>query len=99
MAIRKRIRKCLELAGGAMVFTALIWDVLGAPGSLSDWASTMPVTSRPLLVLPFQDRIEDGFGLIRTDTSSTVEMAVIRNVSDCGVGDAKQYAQASTCRR
>ena len=44
MAIRKRIRSGLKLAAGAMVFAALMWGVLGAPGVLSDRDSTAPAT-------------------------------------------------------
>ncbi len=42
MASRKRIRTGLELAAGALVFAALMWGVLGAPGFLSDRDSTAP---------------------------------------------------------
>ena len=53
----------------------------------------LPEISGPLLVLPFQHRIEDGFGLIRTDTSPVVEVAVVHDGSDRGIGEAEQYAQ------
>ena len=43
MATRKTIRRGLELAGGAMLFAAMMWGVLGAPGFLSDQDSTVPV--------------------------------------------------------
>ena len=49
----------------------------------------LPEISGPLLVLPFEDRI----GLIRTDTSPEVEVAIVHDGSDRAVGEAKQYAQ------
>ena len=42
MATRKGIKKGLELAGGAMLFAAVVWSVLAAPGFLSDRDSTVP---------------------------------------------------------
>ncbi len=53
----------------------------------------LPEISGPLLVLPFADRIEEGFGLIRTDTSPAVEVAIVHDGSDRGIGEAEQYAQ------
>ena len=53
----------------------------------------LPEISGPLLVLPFEDRIEDGFGLIRTDTSPAVEAAIVHDGSDRGAGEAARYAQ------
>ena len=53
----------------------------------------LPEISGRLLVLPFEDRIADGFGLIRTDTSPAVEVAIVHDGSDRGVGEAAQYAQ------
>lgn len=53
----------------------------------------LPEIFGPLLVLPFEDRIGDGFGLIRTDTSPAVEVAIVHDGSDRAVGEAKQYAQ------
>ena len=42
MATRKQVRRSLEVAGGAMLFAALMWGVLAAPGILSDQDSTVP---------------------------------------------------------
>ncbi len=53
----------------------------------------LPEISGRLLVLPFEDRVEDGFGLIRTDTSPAVEVAIVHDGSDRGIGEAEQYAQ------
>ena len=53
----------------------------------------LPAISRPLMVRPFEDRIEDGFGLIRTDTSPPVEVAVIHDGTDSGIGEAADYAR------
>ncbi len=44
-------------------------------------------------MLPFADGIEGGFCLIRTDTSPVVEVAIVHDGSDRGIGEAKQYAQ------
>ncbi len=45
----------------------------------------LPEISGRLLVLPFEDRIGDGFGLIRTDTSPAVEVAIVHDGSDRAV--------------
>ena len=42
MTIGKRRRTGLEVAAGAMVFAAVMWGVLAAPGFLSDQDSTVP---------------------------------------------------------
>lgn len=51
-----------------------------------------PITGR-LAIKTFEDRIEDGFGLVRTDVSPPVEVAVIHDGSDRGVGEAADYAR------
>ena len=53
----------------------------------------LPEISGRLLVLPFEDRVEDGFGLIRTNTSPAVEVAIVHDGSDRALGEAKRYAQ------
>ncbi len=53
----------------------------------------LPEIAGRLLVLPFEDRVEDGFGLIRTDTSPAIEVAIVHDGSDRGIGEAEQYAQ------
>ena len=53
----------------------------------------LPEISGRLLVLPFEDRLEDGFCLIRTDTSPPVEVAIVHDGSDRGIDKAEQYAQ------
>lgn len=53
----------------------------------------LPEISGRLLVLPFEDRVEDGFGLIRTDTSPAIEVAIVHDGSDRGIGEAEKYAQ------
>ena len=53
----------------------------------------LPEISRRLLVLPFENRVEDGFGLIRTDTSPAIEVAIVHDGSDRGIGEAEKYAQ------
>ena len=53
----------------------------------------LPEISGRLLVLPFEDRVEDGFGLIRTDTSPAVEVAIVHDGSDRGIGEADQDVQ------
>ena len=45
------------------------------------------------LLVPFEDRVEDGFGLIRTDTSPAIEVAIVHDGSDRGIGEAEKYAQ------
>lgn len=50
----------------------------------------LPDISGSLLVLPFAHRVEDGFGLTRTDTSPAVEVAIVHDGSDRGIGEADQ---------
>ena len=38
------IKKGLKMAAGVMLFAALMWGILAAPGFLSDRDSTVPVT-------------------------------------------------------
>ena len=52
----------------------------------------LPEISGRLLVVPFEDRVEDGFGLVRTDTTPAVEVAIVHDGSDRGIGEAEQYA-------
>ncbi len=53
----------------------------------------LPEITGRLLVLPFEDRVEDGFGLIRTDTSPAIEVAIVHDGTDRGIGEAEKYAQ------
>ena len=53
----------------------------------------LPEISGRLLGVPFEERVEDGFGLVRTDTSPAVEVAIVHDGSDRGIGEAEQYAQ------
>lgn len=53
----------------------------------------LPTISGRLAIKTFEDRIEDGFGLVRTDVSPPVEVAVIHDGSDRGVGEAADYAR------
>ena len=62
------------------------------PAQLFDLAHLPTITGR-LAIKTFEDRIEDGFGLVRTDVSPPVEVAVIHDGSDRGVGEAADYAR------
>ena len=53
----------------------------------------LPEISGRLLVLPFADRLGSGFGLMRTDTSPAVELAIVHDGTDRGIGETEQYAQ------
>ena len=53
----------------------------------------LPIIAGRLTIEPFQNPIEDGFGLLRTDTSPSVEVAIIHDSADRRIGEAEEYAR------
>ena len=53
----------------------------------------LPTIDGPLEIRRFEDPSDDGFGLIRTDTSPPVEVAIVHDGSDRGIGEAAEYAK------
>ena len=53
----------------------------------------LPEITGRLAIQPFEDRMEGGFGLVRTDTDPSVEVAIVHDGSDRGVGEAGEYAR------
>ena len=47
----------------------------------------------PVEIRRFEDRSEAGFSLIRTDTTPPVEVAIVNDGSDRGIGEAAEYAK------
>ena len=68
-------------------------DLLSAATIAARVRLDLPALSDPLTVHTFEDRLEDGFGLFRTDTSPAVVVAVIHDGSDSAVKDADDYAR------
>ncbi len=57
----------------------------------------LPEISGSLRILPFERSHEAGFALVRTDTEPTVEVALVNDGADRGIGEAEQYAQLFAC--
>ena len=53
----------------------------------------LPEITGRLAIQPIANGIEDGFGLVRTDTDPSVEVAIIHDGADRGIGEAEEYAR------
>ncbi len=59
----------------------------------------LPEISGRLLVLPFDDRLGSGFGLMRTDTSPAVEVAIVDDGPLAASARRSNTLCSSVCRR
>ena len=53
----------------------------------------LPEITGRLAIQPFNDSMEGGFGLVWTDMNPSVEVAIVHDGSDRGVGEAGEYAR------
>ena len=53
----------------------------------------LPEITGALQIRRLEDRIEDGFGMVRTGTSPSVKVAVVHDGSDRDIGEAEQCAR------